>query len=76
MDQRKICYSHCPIVQDIGCPTSVVLLSESTGSRTVIHHNKNDKEITLQDFEKLNLEDYSWIHFEVCLKILFTDNLK
>ncbi|XP_014229868.1 ketohexokinase-like [Trichogramma pretiosum] len=64
MRSHKIDFSHCPIIEDIGCPKSVVLLSLSTGSRTIIHHNQSNVEIKLQDFEKLNLEDYSWIHFE------------
>ncbi|XP_001599395.1 ketohexokinase [Nasonia vitripennis] len=64
MRKHKIDFSHCPMVEDGGCPTSVVVLSMSTGSRTIIHHNQNHAEITLQDFEKLNLEDYSWVHFE------------
>lgn len=65
MRKHKIDFSHCPIIEDAGCPTSVVLLSMSTGSRTIIHHSQSNTEITLQDFEKLNLEDYSWVHFEV-----------
>ncbi|XP_014208146.1 ketohexokinase-like [Copidosoma floridanum] len=64
MKKLKIDFSHCPILEDGGCPTSVVLLSMSTGSRTIIHHKQNETEITLKDLEKLSLEDYTWIHFE------------
>lgn len=72
MRKHKIDFSHCPLMmEDAGCPTSIVILSMSTGSRTIIHHNQNHAEITLQDFEKLNLEDYSWVHFEVIGEILF-----
>lgn len=67
MQKHKIDFSHCPVMEDGGCPTSVVILSMNTGSRTIIHQNQNNAEITLQDFEKLNLEDYSWVHFEVCI---------
>ncbi|XP_011496364.1 PREDICTED: ketohexokinase-like isoform X2 [Ceratosolen solmsi marchali] len=64
MRKYKIDFLHCPIMENGGCPTSVVILSMSTGSRTIIHHDQNQTEITLSDFEKLNLENYSWIHFE------------
>lgn len=65
MRKHKIDFSHCPITEDGACPTSVVILSTSTGSRTILHHDQNHAEITMQVFEKLNLEDYSWVHFEV-----------
>ncbi|XP_076634110.1 ketohexokinase [Colletes latitarsis] len=65
-DMRKynICFSHCPMVEGIGCPTSTVILSLSSGSRTILHHNPSLPELTLKDFEQLHLQDYSWIHFE------------
>ncbi|KZC06949.1 PREDICTED: ketohexokinase-like [Dufourea novaeangliae] len=65
-DMRKhhIDFSHCPMVQGIGCPTSTVILSLSNGSRTILHHNPCMPELTLKDFEQLHLQDYSWIHFE------------
>lgn len=65
MRKYKIDFSHCPVTDEHECPKSVVILSINGGSRTIIHHNPNFPEITLKDFEKLNLEDYSWIHFEV-----------
>ncbi|XP_078046269.1 ketohexokinase isoform X2 [Augochlora pura] len=48
----------------IGCPTSTVILSQSTGSRTILHHNPSMPELVLKNFEQLRLQDYSWIHFE------------
>ncbi|CAL7941049.1 unnamed protein product [Xylocopa violacea] len=65
-DMRKcnIDFSHCPMVDKIGCPTSTVILSLSSGSRTILHHNPNLPELTLKHFEQLHLGDYSWIHFE------------
>ncbi|XP_076671579.1 ketohexokinase [Andrena cerasifolii] len=65
-DMRKynINFSHCPMVDGIGCPISTVILSLSTGSRTILHHNPCLPELTLKDFEQLRLGDYSWIHFE------------
>ncbi|XP_011297106.1 ketohexokinase-like [Fopius arisanus] len=65
-DLRKhgIDFSHCPKADGIGCPTSTVILSSNSGSRTIVHYNPNFPELKLEDFEKLNLEDYSWINFE------------
>lgn len=47
------------------CPFSTVLINEKNGSRTIIHSNKNMPELKLSDFRKLDLNQYSWIHFEV-----------
>jgi ketohexokinase len=46
-------------------PTSVVIINQTNGSRTIIHSNKNLPELTLDNFKKLDLSRYSWIHFEV-----------
>ncbi|KAK9296499.1 hypothetical protein QLX08_009541 [Tetragonisca angustula] len=64
MQNYNIDYSHCPMIENIGCPTSTVILSLGSGSRTILHHNPNLPELTLKNFEQLHLEDYSWIHFE------------
>lgn len=65
MIKYSIDFDHCPIIERIGCPISTVILSLQTGSRTILHHNPNLPELTIEDFEKLNLDNYSWIHFEV-----------
>ncbi|XP_008553210.1 ketohexokinase-like [Microplitis demolitor] len=64
MIKYSIDFDHCPIIERIGCPISTVILSLQTGSRTILHHNPNLPELTIEDFEKLNLDNYSWIHFE------------
>lgn len=64
MKKYNIDFSHCPMVQGIGCPMSTVILSQSTGSRTILHHNPCMPELTLKNFEQLHLQDYCWIHFE------------
>ncbi|XP_011055777.1 PREDICTED: ketohexokinase-like isoform X2 [Acromyrmex echinatior] len=75
----KIDYSHCPMINGIGCPVSSIILSLDTGSRTIVYHNCLP-ELTLKNFEQLNLEEYSWIHFEgrhidvVLLMIQHIDN--
>lgn len=68
MRKYKIDFSHCPTIEGIGCPISMVILSLSTGSRTILHHNPNMPDITFKDFKQLHLEDYSWIHFEFFLR--------
>lgn len=49
-----------------GCeaPCSCIVLSQETGSRTIIHSNKNLPELTVQDFARLDLTPYRWVHFE------------
>lgn len=65
----KIDYCHCPIIQqNLSCPISTIILNLSTASRTIIHHKApNFPELTFENFEALNLDEYSWMHFEVSL---------
>ncbi|XP_029161072.1 ketohexokinase-like [Nylanderia fulva] len=60
----KIDYSHCPIVKGFGCVVATIILSLSTGTRTIVYHNQNIPELTVKNFEQLNLAEYSWVHFE------------
>lgn len=64
MDERRIRYENCVCHTNCGTPTSSVVLSLCTGSRTIVHSRNNLPELTVTDFEKLNLSDYTWIHFE------------
>ncbi|XP_037398199.1 ketohexokinase isoform X2 [Pygocentrus nattereri] len=54
------------IVEHAKCsvPTSVVISSETTGSRTILHTNSNLPDVTAEDFSKLDLSQYQWIHWE------------
>ena len=63
--RRGISISHCVAQDGVEIPLSTVLLSLSTGSRTIVHSNPNLRELTLKDFQRCDLNDYSWIHFEV-----------
>jgi len=63
MDQCNIKYSNC-VRNNCLLPMSVILINDQNGSRTIVHHRGAMPEITLEDFQKLNLNDYSWIHFE------------
>ncbi|ODN00024.1 Ketohexokinase [Orchesella cincta] len=64
MDSLGIKRDNCPIIQCGTGPISVVICSEETGSRTIIHAKGNLPELTLTDLEKLDISKYSWIHFE------------
>ena len=64
MDERRIRYDNCVCHTNCGTPTSSVVLSLCTGSRTIVHSRNNLPELTVADFKKLNLSDYRWIHFE------------
>lgn len=44
-------------------PTSYVVLSRSTGSRTIVHHRELP-EFQLQDFVSIETHQFDWIHFE------------
>ncbi len=47
------------------CPNSMIILNSSNGSRTIIHTNRDLRELQVQDMvANLDLEDYEWIHFE------------
>lgn len=51
-------------LMDSGCvPVSSVLLSRSTGSRSIIHY-RDLPEYTFQDFNRLALHTFDWLHFE------------
>jgi hypothetical protein len=60
----NICIDNCVYYDTCDAPTSVVIINRSNGSRTIIHSNNNLPELTLDDFKKLDLSQYSWIHFE------------
>ncbi|XP_020289500.1 ketohexokinase-like [Pseudomyrmex gracilis] len=64
MRKYKIGYSHCPLLEGIACPTATIILSLSTGTRTIVYHNQNLPELTFDNFQQFNLKEYSWIHFE------------
>lgn len=45
-------------------PTSVLILSNTTGSRTALPDFKGVTELSFEHFDKLDLKQYNWIHFE------------
>ncbi|XP_022520492.2 ketohexokinase isoform X3 [Astyanax mexicanus] len=51
-------HEHCSF------PASVVISNQTTGSRTILHMNRNLPDVTAEDFSKLDLSQYKWIHWE------------
>ncbi|KAM6947697.1 ketohexokinase isoform 2-T2 [Lycodopsis pacificus] len=45
-------------------PASVVVSNISTGSRTILHMNRNLPDVTAEEFSKVDLRQFKWIHFE------------
>ncbi|XP_034253103.1 ketohexokinase-like [Thrips palmi] len=60
-----IIFSHCAIHSKFETPFTNIILSRSSGTRTILHYRSKDYiENTAEDFAKLDLSDYKWIHFE------------
>ncbi len=53
----------CRLYRDGDTPTSYIVHSMDTGSRTIIHY-RDLPEYGRQDFASVSLEDLDWIHFE------------
>uniref|UniRef100_A0A182K4D0 Carbohydrate kinase PfkB domain-containing protein n=1 Tax=Anopheles christyi TaxID=43041 RepID=A0A182K4D0_9DIPT len=62
--ERRIAFDHCMYHREAQVPLSTVWLSLATGTRTIVHSNPNLPELTIEDFQQINLQDYTWIHFE------------
>lgn len=50
-------------IPDAVMPTSYILLSEATGSRSIVHF-RDMPEYRAEDFLKLDLRGFDWVHFE------------
>ncbi|XP_041927276.1 ketohexokinase isoform X3 [Alosa sapidissima] len=45
-------------------PASMVISNLTTGSRTILHMNRNLPDVTAEDFSQVDLSQYRWIHWE------------
>ncbi|MGD2117930.1 MAG: PfkB family carbohydrate kinase [Chromatiales bacterium] len=63
MQRHQIDCSQVCIQPNATLPTSYITLSEANGSRTIVHYRQLD-EYRFDDFEKIDVESYDWIHFE------------
>ncbi|GFT96218.1 ketohexokinase [Nephila pilipes] len=59
-----ICIENCHFFEEYESPTSTNWINIQNGSRTIVHSNKNMPEVSFEDFKCLDLNNYSWIHFE------------
>ncbi|NXI75737.1 KHK Ketohexokinase, partial [Rhipidura dahli] len=46
-------------------PCACCLVNNTSGSRTIVLHDTNLADVTARDFERVDLSQYKWIHFEV-----------
>ncbi|XP_053314449.1 ketohexokinase isoform X4 [Spea bombifrons] len=55
------------VIPRTGCsfPASIVISNVTNGSRTILHMNRNLPDVTAEDFQKVDLAQYKWIHWEV-----------
>ncbi|XP_047439830.1 ketohexokinase isoform X2 [Mugil cephalus] len=65
-DFQKFCIDVSLLTEHAQCnlPTSVVISNISTGSRTILHMNRNLPDVTAEDFAKVDLRQFKWIHWE------------
>ncbi|XP_025908760.1 ketohexokinase, partial [Nothoprocta perdicaria] len=45
-------------------PCACCIVSAASGSRTIVLHDTNLPDVTARDFERVDLEQYSWVHVE------------
>ncbi|CAH1775311.1 unnamed protein product [Owenia fusiformis] len=50
---------------DCSAPTSICIINQQNGSRTILHHNKDLPELSCEEFKQFPLDSgIKWIHFE------------
>ncbi|XP_033120933.1 ketohexokinase-like [Anneissia japonica] len=62
--QYNVKFVNCRFHENCLTPTSCVIINATNGTRTIWHANNSLPELSVDDFSKLNLSQYSWIHFE------------
>ncbi|XP_052266010.1 ketohexokinase-like isoform X4 [Dreissena polymorpha] len=57
---------NCPVHVEgqYRCPVSTTIINRQNGSRTIIAALNNISELQIDDFMKVDLKRYKWIHFE------------
>lgn len=61
--QRNIELKNCP-KSEMNPPFSSVILVKNQGTRTIVHANTGFPILKFEDFQKINLHNYTWMHFE------------
>lgn len=55
--------SPCRVLAQGKMPTSYILLNQQNGSRTIVHY-RDLPEFSFNDFQRINLSAFNWLHFE------------
>lgn len=63
LEQRGIATDACVRHPDGSTPTSYVVLSRATGSRTIVHY-RDLPELSAAQFARIRPESFDWVHFE------------
>ncbi|MEK7989474.1 MAG: PfkB family carbohydrate kinase [Thiotrichaceae bacterium] len=63
LQRHNVNTHYCHIEQTGKMPTSYILLSQQTGSRTIVHY-RNIAEFSFERFKQIDLSALDWIHFE------------
>ncbi|CAL9706575.1 unnamed protein product [Knipowitschia caucasica] len=65
-DFRKFHVDASLVTEHAQCaaPVSIVIGNRNNGSRTILHMNRNLPDVSLEDFSKVDLRNFHWIHFE------------
>ncbi len=63
LKQYQIDTSHCRIEKKGKVPTSYIAQNLDNGSRTIIHY-RDLPEFSFDDFARIDLSRYDWLHFE------------
>lgn len=64
LKDRGIDIKNCFYHPNCSIPLSTVFLSKTSGCRTIIHSNKNLPHVNFDIFDKCDLNEYFWVHFE------------
>jgi ketohexokinase len=63
LQQHHINIDYCHVEKNGKVPTSYILLSQQTGSRTIVHY-RNISEFNFEQFKTIDLSAFDWLHFE------------
>lgn len=63
LDKYHINYNHCQFLSRGKVPTSYIILSQKTASRSITHY-RDLAEYSFNAFNMINLKTFDWLHFE------------
>jgi ketohexokinase len=63
LSSHHIDFTACKRLASGKMPTSYITLNQQTGSRTIVHH-RDCPEFSFEDFKKIDLTKFDWVHFE------------